>query len=86
MTSTSSHTQATSRAKTFRGLVVSNKMKDTIVVLVSRFMPHPKYKKFIAKSKKFHVHDPGNTAAVGDKVTIKETRPISKTKFFVLVK
>lgn len=67
------------------GVVVSSKMKDTIVVEVSRFVKHPKYRKFIKRMKKYHVHDPGNTKQEGDKVTIRETKPISKTKHFVVV-
>jgi len=46
---------------------------------------HPKYKKYLRRSKKFLVHDPGNKATVGQKVIIKEVRPISKRKHFVLV-
>ena len=61
-------------------------MKDTATVSVDRYVQHPKYKKFMRLSKKFLVHDAGNTAAVGDKVTIRETRPISKRKHFIIVK
>lgn len=70
----------------FSGVVVSNKMKDTVVVSVTRFVKHPKYRKFVKQMKKFHAHDAGNTASMGDKVTIQECRPISKTKHFVVVK
>ena len=73
-------------SKTFEGVVVKTAMKDTVTVQVERFVMHPKYKKFMRLSKKFLVHDPGNTATVGQKVTIKETRPISKRKHFLLVK
>lgn len=59
-------------------------MKDTVVVLVERYEKHPKYGKFIKSSKKFKAHDAGNTAKVGDKVTIVETKPISKDKHFKL--
>jgi small subunit ribosomal protein S17 len=72
--------------KTFDGVVVKSAMKDTVTVSVERYVKHPKYKKFIRRSKKFLVHDVGNTAKVGDKVTIRETRPISKRKRFILVK
>jgi len=68
------------------GLVVSDSMKDTIVVSVSRFVKHPKYRKFVKRVKKYHVHDAGNTKKVGDSVDIMECRPISKTKHFTLVK
>ena len=72
-------------AKTLSGTVVSDKMKDTIVVLVERYEKHPRYGKFIRKRKKFKVHDAGNTAKIGDKVQIIETRPISKEKSFKLL-
>jgi small subunit ribosomal protein S17 len=73
-------------AKKLTGTVVSNKMKDTIVVLVERYVKHPKYQKFIKSSKKFKAHDAGNTKAIGDKVEIVETKPISKDKHFQIVK
>ena len=66
----------------FSGVVVKTAMKDTATVEVSRYVKHPKYKKFQTKTKKFLVHDPGNTAQVGDKVTIVACRPISKLKSF----
>lgn len=69
-----------------RGTVVSTKMQDTITVAVERYVKHPKYKKYQRRTKKFLVHDEGNTAQVGDKVEIKEVRPISKKKTFALVK
>ncbi len=71
--------------KTFSGVVVSNKMKDTVVVAVSQYAKDPKYGKFTKRTKKFAAHDEGNTKEIGDKVTIKETNPISKTKRFVVV-
>lgn len=73
------------KSKVFSGTVVSDKMKDTIVVLVERYEKHPKYDKFIKRRKKFKAHDAGNTAKIGDKVQIVETRPISKDKHFKLV-
>jgi len=72
--------------KTFEGVVVKAAMKDTATVMVERYVKHPKYKKYMRYSKKFLVHDPGNTAKVGEKVTIKETRPISKRKRFIIAK
>lgn len=72
--------------KTFDGVVVKTAMKDTATVAVTRYVKHPKYKKYQRISKKFLVHDPGNTVAVGEKVTIRETRPISRRKCFVVVK
>ena len=73
------------KEKIFSGTVVSDKMKDTVVVLVERFVKHPKYQKFIKRSKRFKAHDAGNTAKVGDKVQIVETKPISKDKHFKLI-
>jgi small subunit ribosomal protein S17 len=68
------------------GEVVSNKMKDTIVVLTYRYVKHPKYKKYLRVSKRYKAHDPGNTAKVGDKVKIVECSPISKEKHFKLLR
>ena len=63
-----------------RGVVVSNAMDKTIVVEVDTIKAHPRYKKVVRRSVKFHAHDPENRANVGDVVRIVETRPISKTK------
>lgn len=71
--------------RTLRGKVVGSKMKDTITVAVERYVQHPKYKKYQRRTKKYLVHDPGNTATVGSSVTIQETRPLSKRKRFVLI-
>jgi len=73
------------KGKELRGVVVSDKMQDTAVVAVTRFVKHPKYRKFIKSMKKFHAHNPDNKVAVGDKVTIRECKPISKTKRFEIV-
>ena len=78
-------TEAKTQGKTFEGVVVKSAMKDTATVQVERYVKHPKYKKYMKLSKKFLVHDAGNTAKIGDKVTIKETRPMSKRKHFILV-
>jgi small subunit ribosomal protein S17 len=72
--------------KAISGVVISTKMKDTIIVEVESYKKHPKYEKFIKKTKKFSVHDSGNTSKEGEKVKIKEVKPISKTKKFTLVK
>ena len=77
--------EKTTQGKTFEGIVVKSAMKDTCTVAVERYVKHPKYKKFMRKSQKFLVHDAGNTAQVGEKVVIRETRPMSKRKHFVLV-
>lgn len=71
--------------KNLTGVVVSDKMDKTVVVLVSRYVQHPKYKKYYTIHKKFKAHDEANTYKVGDKVLIEETRPISKDKSFVVV-
>jgi small subunit ribosomal protein S17 len=63
-----------------RGVVVSAAMDKTIVVRVDSIKSHPKYKKVIRRSKKFHAHDEQNQAKAGDVVRIVETRPLSKTK------
>jgi len=70
--------------KTLKGIVIKRAMKDTATVSVETFVMHPKYKKYLRKTKKYLVHDPENTASVGDKVVIRETRPISKRKHFVI--
>lgn len=72
--------------RTLIGYVVSDKMDKTISVEVSRSIKHPVYKKFVKKSKKIKAHDENNVANVGDRVLVMETRPLSKTKRFRLVK
>jgi small subunit ribosomal protein S17 len=74
-----------SNRRVLRGTVVSTKMKDTITVAVERYVKHPKYKKYLRRTKKFLVHDAGNTAKEGQVVDIRETRPLSKRKHFELV-
>ncbi|NNC86997.1 MAG: 30S ribosomal protein S17 [Akkermansiaceae bacterium] len=75
-----SATEQTSKRKQRVGVVTSTKMAKTIVVQIVTRVPHPKFKKIIKRSKKFHAHDEKGEAAVGDKVRIEETRPLSKTK------
>ncbi|MAF59372.1 30S ribosomal protein S17 [bacterium] len=77
--------EKTSKQKTLKGTVVSDKMKDTVVVAVTRYTKHPKYQKYVKSTKKYHAHDVGNKHEVGDNVEIKESKPISKTKSFVVV-
>lgn len=79
-------TEEIKNKKVISGVVVSSKMKDTVIVEVESYKKHPKYEKFIKKSRKFSVHDSGNTSKEGDKVQIREVKPISKTKKFTLVK
>ncbi len=74
----------TVQRKALVGVVVSDKMKDTVTVLVNRFVKHAKYKKYVLRSKKYLAHNPGNTAKVGDRVTIRSSRPISKRKDFIV--
>lgn len=82
MSTTTTKEETVSQGKVFSGVVVSDKMKDTVVVAVSRFVKHPKYRKFIKRVKKYHAHDAGNTKTIGDQVEIVESKPISKTKHF----
>lgn len=66
------------------GAVVSNKMEKTIVVEVTRRVPHPLYKRIITKRKKFYAHDETGQANIGDTVRITESRPLSKLKRWTL--
>lgn len=66
------------------GEVVSTKMTKTIVVQVTRRVPHPLYKRIVTKRNKFYAHDEQQTAKVGDVVRIVECRPLSKTKRWTL--
>ncbi len=68
------------------GTVISNKMKDTITVEVVTYKSHPKYKKRYRVTKKFYAHDPGNKYNIDDKVTIYESKPISKLKRWTVEK
>ena len=71
--------------KTFKGVVVSDKMQNSAVVAVSRYVKHPKYKKYMKKTSRFTAHNPGDRAKEGDAVTIRSCRPLSKTKHFEIV-
>ena len=66
--------------RVMQGVVVSNAMDKTFVVKVERKFPHPLYKKFIKRSSRYHVHDENNQHKVGDLVSIRECRPLSKLK------
>nr|WP_164503177.1 30S ribosomal protein S17 [Nitrosomonas sp. JL21] len=72
--------------RTLSGTVTSNKTDKTVTVLVERRIKHPLYGKFITSSKKYHAHDEDNQFVVGDMVMIEESRPISKTKSWKIVK
>jgi small subunit ribosomal protein S17 len=67
------------------GIVVSDKMTNTCVVAVSNRVVHKRYKKVITRTKRYMVHDSEVNASIGDQVRIRETRPLSKTKNWVLV-
>lgn len=71
--------------KCFKGKVVSDKMDKTVVVLVSRYVKHPKYGKYMKIDKRFKAHVEKDKPAIGATVTIEETRPISKDKHFRIV-
>ncbi len=66
--------------KTFVGIVVSDKMDKTVIVQVETLVRHPRVKKFIKRRKKFMAHDPNNECRIGDKVLIRESRPLSRRK------
>tara|TARA_B100000945_G_scaffold83707_1_gene64722 strand:+ start:2641 stop:2925 length:285 start_codon:yes stop_codon:yes gene_type:complete len=72
-------------ARTATGKVVSNGMDKSITVLIERRVKHPVYGKIIKRSTKIHAHDAKNECSLGDEVTIKEVKPISKTKSWALV-
>jgi small subunit ribosomal protein S17 len=71
--------------KTFIGEVVSDKMDKTVVVKVTRRVPHPVYKKIVSRVSRLKAHDEKNECAVGDTVRVAETRPLSKDKRFIVL-
>ena len=73
------------KVRTLTGKVVSDKMDKTITVLIERRVKHPLYGKIVKRSTKLHAHDENNDCRMGDVVTIKEIRPLSKSKTFELV-
>ena len=78
-------TEERSLRKTRVGKVVSNKMDRTIVVAIEDNVKHPTYGKIVKRTTKIHAHDENNECNVGDKVSVMETRPLSKTKRWRLV-
>ncbi|WP_044035075.1 30S ribosomal protein S17 [Buchnera aphidicola] len=74
------------KIRTLQGRVISNKMQKSAVVAIERFVKHVIYKKFIKRTTKLHIHDEENQCNVGDLIEIRESRPISKTKSWVLVR
>jgi len=79
-TDTVAETEDRNARKVREGIVISDKMTQTRVVAVTERVRHPKYSKFVLRTKKLYVHDETNDANVGDKVRVMETRPLSKTK------
>ena len=71
--------------RTVTGRVVSNKMDKTVTVLIERQEKHPLYGKYVTRSTKLKAHDENNDCRIGDLVTIRETRPLAKTKSWDLV-
>ena len=78
-------TQQRGRRKVMQGVVVSDKMDKTIVVLVEDRVKHPLYGKVMTKSSRIKAHDEENTAGIGDRVRVMETRPLSAQKRWRLV-
>ena len=74
-----------SKTRTLQGKVISAKMDKSIVVAIERKVKHPLYGKFMKRTTKLHAHDETNQCAEGDVVSIKECRPLSKTKSWALV-
>lgn len=74
-----------SNARTMVGKVISDKMQKTVVVLIERTIKHPKYGKILKRTTKLHAHDENQIAKIGNIVKIRESRPMSKLKSWVLV-
>ena len=74
------------KAKTLKGFVVSDKMKDTVVVKVESYRKHKRYGKYVRSQKKYKAHDKNQEYHIGDKVLIEETRPISRDKNWKVIK
>jgi small subunit ribosomal protein S17 len=72
--------------RVLQGVVVSDKNDKTVVVEVERRFTHPLFKKTVRRSKKYHAHDEDNSFKVGDKVRIEESKPISRSKHWVVLK
>lgn len=82
---TDTEQQSSARRTQKVGRVVSDKMDKTVTVAVDYLKPHPLYRKIIRKTSKFHAHDEENACKVGDTVRIEETRPLSRTKRWLVV-
>lgn len=77
--------ESTKAVRTLTGRVVSDKMDKTITIKVERRVKHPMYGKYLTRSSKVHAHDENNECRAGDLVTIRQTRPLSRTKSWALV-
>jgi small subunit ribosomal protein S17 len=75
----------TKTIRTITGRVSSDKMDKTITVVIDRLVRHPIYGKYVRRSTKFHAHDENNECQIGDLVTIRQSRPLAKTKSWILV-
>ena len=73
------------KIRTLQGRVVSDKMDKTITVMIERRVKHPIYGKFVKRSTKLHAHDEQNECQIGDTVSVRECRPLSKSKTWMLV-
>jgi len=76
---------AEANVRTLTGKVVSDKMDKTITVVIERRVKHPIYGKFVKRSTKLHAHDEQNECQIGDTVSVRECRPLSKSKTWMLV-
>lgn len=76
---------AAKKPRTLTGIVVSDKMEKTVVVNVTRYVSHKKYGKFFKIDKRYKAHNEGDVYKVGDKVIIKEVKPISRDKSFTVI-
>jgi len=85
MSETKEQDNLNTSARTAVGKVVSNGMDKSITVLIERRVKHPVYGKIVKRSTKIHAHDANNECSVGDEVTIREVKPISKTKSWTLI-
>lgn len=72
------------KKQNLKGKVVSDSMDKTVVVESTRFVRHPKYRKYYRKTKKYHAHDEANQYKKGDRVIIESSRPVSKTKSWIV--
>ena len=73
------------KSRELKGVIVSDKMTKTVVVEILRLKKHPKYQKYFKVTKRYKAHNPENQFHTGDKVIIKETRPLSKDKRWIVI-